>query len=318
MIQKTKDYIKVPKRALYLGVAGLAIGWAARSLRPQKIPIDVAEVQRGTFQALITDEALTHFKERFVVSAPADGLTPELDLEVGDPVEKGQTLFTFIWDRDFAVKSPATGYVIKIFEPNKRHVPRGTPILELADPKSIQLKSSILSEEVVRIRPGQKVVVRKWGKGLPLLAEVEKVDPSAKQEVSALGVKEQRVDVHMKVLTEPEIWKGLGDGFRVEISVIVNEVKDALLVPVGAITGTEADPRIYLLKNGKIEQLSIQIKDRNSTFARIEGEPQPGDQVVMYPGPTLKVGDEVEIRKKISVQTLPVDLGGQKASTGLE
>lgn len=297
MIKKAAEYIRIPKKLFYgllFVVIAAAVVW---SLKPQYTPVDLGVVQRGDFQQVIVDEGVTYFKERHMISAPADGITPKLNLEAGDPVKKGQVLIEFFWDTNFKVKSPVDGYILQVFEKDKRHIMRGTPILEVGNPNSLEIQSMLLSEEVISVKEGQKVRITNWGKDQPLQARVSRIEPTAKEEVSALGVKEKRVKVHMEITSPKELWQGLGDGYRVEVSVITDEVKDARLLPVGALFSNEGQPAVYIYRDKKIHLTPVEVGAQNREFARLKTDLPEGTQVVLYPGGALEDRQNAKVRE---------------------
>ena len=79
-------------------------------------------------------------------------------------------------------------------------------------------------------------MIEHWGGPKPLQGRVRLVEPGAFTKVSALGVEEQRVWVVIDLASPYEQWAALGDGFRVDVSVVVQEIEDALLIPIGALT----------------------------------------------------------------------------------
>jgi HlyD family secretion protein len=64
----------------------------AFALWPSVIEVDVARVTRGAMQVTIDEEGETRVRERFVVSAPVAGRLRRIELEPGDPVERGKTI----------------------------------------------------------------------------------------------------------------------------------------------------------------------------------------------------------------------------------
>jgi HlyD family secretion protein len=59
---------------------------------PQAVPVEVVAVKRGPMTVTIEEEGRTRVIDRYVISAPIDGVTCRVGLDVGDPVERGQML----------------------------------------------------------------------------------------------------------------------------------------------------------------------------------------------------------------------------------
>lgn len=64
------------------------------ALRPPVVTVDLAEVEHGRFQQSVVEEGKTRVRERYIVSAPLEGMLERIHLKVGDPVEEGMPLAT--------------------------------------------------------------------------------------------------------------------------------------------------------------------------------------------------------------------------------
>lgn len=189
------------------------------------------------------------------------------------------------------------GFILQVFEKDRKHVVRGTPILEVGSPESVEIIAAYLSEEVLNIKKGQKALITNWGGDKPLSATVSEIEPQAREEISALGVKEKRVNVHLDILTDRMHWKSLGDGFRVEVSILVNEIPNVLLIPIGSLFSKDGQPAIFVIENDQLKLTPVEIGDRNQEFALLLSQNlQENVKVVLYPGSTLKNGDKIKVR----------------------
>lgn len=70
----------------------------------------------------------------------------------------------------------------------------GAQLLEVGDPKALEIAVDVLTSDAVHIQAGAPVRVEEWG-GPALLGVVRQIEPSAFTRLSALGVEEQRVNV---------------------------------------------------------------------------------------------------------------------------
>ena len=103
-------------------------------------------------------------------------------------------------------------------------------------PVNLEMRIDVLSQDAVRIRSGQKVIIEHWGGEQALSGRVRHVEPSAYTKVSALGVDEQRVDViaDFESSTDGE-GSPLADGYRIEARIVIWESDQVIKVPVGAL-----------------------------------------------------------------------------------
>jgi len=73
-------------------IAVLIIGLLVWGFWPQPALVEAIAVKRAPLTVTIEEEGRTRVVDRYVVSAPVDGVTCRVDLNVGDSVEQGQVL----------------------------------------------------------------------------------------------------------------------------------------------------------------------------------------------------------------------------------
>ena len=82
------------RRIIWLALALLIIAALVYGFSPQPRLVDVAKATRGPMQVSVGEEGKTRVIDRYDISAPVAGMTCRVDLDVGDPVEKGEALIT--------------------------------------------------------------------------------------------------------------------------------------------------------------------------------------------------------------------------------
>jgi HlyD family secretion protein len=70
---------------LVVGIAGMLF----LALRPQPIPVDLAEATRGELEVTVHEDGRAQVKDRYTISAPLNGRLARVELEPGDPIEEG-------------------------------------------------------------------------------------------------------------------------------------------------------------------------------------------------------------------------------------
>ncbi len=73
-------------------LAVLVVGLLVWGFWPQPVLVETAQVKRGPMTVSIEEEGRTRVIDRYVISAPVDGVACRQQLDVGDPVEQGQQL----------------------------------------------------------------------------------------------------------------------------------------------------------------------------------------------------------------------------------
>ncbi len=85
--------MKIKFRTLFWTLAAVAVAallvWA---FRPQPVPVDLAEVMRGSMQVTVRDEGRTRVRNEYVVSAPVGGRLLRVEYKPGAEVMAGEVL----------------------------------------------------------------------------------------------------------------------------------------------------------------------------------------------------------------------------------
>jgi HlyD family secretion protein len=198
--------------------------------------------------------------------------------------------------RSFAIRSPIDGVVLKRLRESEAVVPAGEPLLELGDPRLLEIVSDLLSTDAVKVQPGAAVLLEQWGGEHPLRARVRLVEPSGFMKVSALGVEEQRVNVVMDFLDPLEAWSALGDGYRVEVRIVVWEGESVLKLPTSSLFRRGEAWAVFAMRDGQAELRLIEVGRRNGTSAEVVSGLSEGESVVLHPSGSLRDGSRVARR----------------------
>ena len=192
------------------------------------------------------------------------------------------------------LRSPISGVVLQRFRESESVVPSGEPLIEIGNPEQLEIVSDMLSADAVQINPDDPVLIEQWGGEAGLRGVVRQVEPDGFTKISALGVEEQRVNVIVDFEDPRAAWEALGDGYRVEIRVVVWEKASVLKVPSSSMFRHGATWAVYVIDELSVARLrEIEIGRRNAIEAEVLSGLEQGDQVIAYPGDTLEDGMEV-------------------------
>jgi HlyD family secretion protein len=229
------------------------------------------EVRAAQFAERVATFELSLARSALIRTAPRSALPPE-----GSRLE---------------LRSPVDGKVLRVFQESAGVVAPGTQILEVGDPTDLEMVIEVLSTEAVKISPGDRVIVERWGGPEPLAGRVRHVEPAGFLKVSALGVEEQRVNVIADFTDAHEKRKALGDAYRIEARIVVWEAADAVKVPAGALF---RDPSgqwaVYALRDGRATLTPVNVGRSNGLEAEVLDGLAPGDQVVLHPSDRVTPG----------------------------
>ena len=194
------------------------------------------------------------------------------------------------------IRSPITGVVLRRLRESEALVPAGEPLVEVGDPGNLEIVADLLSTDAVKIQPGSAVLIEGWGGDRTLSGVVRRVEPSGFTKVSALGVEEQRVNVVVDFEDPAAAWNALGDGYRVEIRVILWEEADVLKVPTSSLFRIGDQWSVYLVQEGRAALRPVNVGRQNGLEAQIVSGLEPGDQIILHPGDAVADGVAVVAR----------------------
>ena len=206
-------------------------------------------------------------------------------------------------DATFAVLAPVSGRVLRVLQPSAGTVALGTPLLEIGDTAEMEIVAEVLTGDALQARPGTPVRIERWGGATPLAGKVRRVEPAAFTKISALGVEEQRVNVLIDIISPPEQWRALGDGYRVGVRIVTLARENALRVPVSAVfPRTQSDGEgsrrmaVFVADADRARLRPVEVGGRNGEDAWIVSGLNAGDRVIVYPGDAVEEGARVEAR----------------------
>ena len=196
-----------------------------------------------------------------------------------------------------AIRAPVSGYVLKIIHKSEGVVTAAEPLLEIGDPRALEIEVEVLSQDAVQIGAGTRVLLERWGGGEPLEGRVRRVEPVAFTKVSALGVEEQRVLVIVDITSPPQEWERLGDGYRVEAGFILWEGADVLQIAASALFHQEGGWAVFAVENGAARLRPVTVGYRSGLSAEILSGLGEGETVIVHPD------DNIEDGRRISTGT---------------
>jgi HlyD family secretion protein len=238
----------------------------------------VAEANAGLSQASQSAEAASHDRD----AARANLMTPRGGSAPG---------------KVLAVRSPVSGTVMRLPRESETTVLAGAPLIELGNPRDLEIVTDLLSADAVRIKPGASVRIENWGEAKPLKAKVRRIEPYGFTKISALGVEEQRVNVIIDITDPPAVWGRLGHGYRVIVRIAEWESPDSLQLPVSALFREKGAWAVFAVEGGKARLMPVQVGRMNNETAEVLGGIAKGAEVILHPSEKITDGARVARRR---------------------
>lgn len=197
---------------------------------------------------------------------------------------------------NFPIVSPINGRVLRVFQESAAVVTPGASLVELGDPTELEVEIDVLSRDAVNIHPNDLVYLEHWGGDHPLKGRVRTVEPSGFTKISTLGVEEQRVNVIVDLVDPPEERATLGDGFRVEARIVIDEARDVLKIPTSALFRVGNEPAVFQVVDGTVRQQLVKTGRQNGMEVEILAGLAQGNLIILHPSDRIE--DGVQVRQR--------------------
>lgn len=194
------------------------------------------------------------------------------------------------------VRAPCDGAVLRVYEESERFVAGGTPLMEVGSPSSLEIVVDLLSTDAVRVQRGARALIERWGGEGTLEGRVRLVEPSSFTKVSSLGVEEQRVNVIVDFTGPADTWARLGDGYAVDVRVVVAERQSTLKVPTGALFRRDGDWHVFVVERDVAVERKVDLGLQTGLETEVLDETLDGQTVVVHPSDLLTEGARVRPR----------------------
>jgi HlyD family secretion protein len=179
------------------------------------------------------------------------------------------------------IRAPFTGTITSV------HVAAGDPVTMTSPAFRLSnLENQIIEVEISEVDINQVQI----GQPAELLfdAVLNKTYQGTVTEVGLEGIEMQGV-INFRVKVEaldPDEW--IKPGLTAAVNIIVNQLEDVLIVPNRAVRVVEGDRVVYILKEGIIEPVVIELGASADQFSEVVGgELQVGDVIVINPPATF-------------------------------
>lgn len=196
--------------------------------------------------------------------------------------------------------APITGRVLTIAQESETTLTAGTPILEIGDIQSdTEIVVELLSTQAVQVDVGDRVMIENWGGSQALAGWVARIDPYGFTKYSALGVEEQRVNTIVQFAADNPDYSRLGDGYRVDVRIIIWESEDALVIPASALFREHKGWYVFVQEGDQAIRRAVEIDRNNGIQASVQSGLEVGERVVLYPSAQLSDGAYIASRESL-------------------
>ena len=199
-----------------------------------------------------------------------------------------------IHDSAHTIRAPIAGKIIQRALQSAQPVAAGQILMEIGDPQALEIEAEVLSADAARLAPGMSARLLRWG-GDTLSGHIARIEPGGFTKVSALGVEEQRTRVILAIDSSPEAWQTLGDGYRVDLDIITEQVKNALALPVNALFRHDNGWAVYAINaEQRAELRPVRLGLQGETHVQLLEGVAENERVILQPDAKIRPGSKID------------------------
>lgn len=181
---------------------------------------------------------------------------------------------------DTIIRAPFDGVVTAVHSyPGDLAVP-GKPILTLDDPGKMVVRVKVAEADLPLLKVGQKATLRYPG-GQEIASQVSRIYPA------------EDPLTRSTIVELPVSSPGIRAGMSVEVSFVIGQSEQALLVPRRAVKTEQGRAWVFIVRNGRAVQVPVTLGLKNETHYEVKGDLKPGDPVIVSDLTRLYDGKEV-------------------------
>jgi HlyD family secretion protein len=173
------------------------------------------------------------------------------------------------------INSPIDARVLSLPVKVGQVVPSGATLATVGSQASFEVYAEILSDEIVRVKPGQIADVYFGARnGNSVTGKVKEIFPQALEKLSPLGVHQRRVPV---VVTLDDNGP-LKPGYEVKLSIRTDTRQNALLIPRESVSvEKDGSETVRMIKSGRVVVSKIATGLKNQFHVELLKGPAVGD-----------------------------------------
>ena len=263
------------------------------------VPVEVDIVKTTPYTPILNYIGEVKGIEEIQIFPKASGKLVEMKVKEGDRVRKDQVVALIdrdITGMDFKLAetiSPVEGIVGKVYLDKGAHVSEpgggsGTPLAQILNLDSVKIVIQVTEEDLPKVRLGQRAKI--------------KVDAYPDRAFSgAITLVSPTLDNLARTanteITIPNPNHLLKPGMFARVDLITNSPENLILVPRYTVLTEAGKKRVYVVKNGKAEERTVETGFSDGGFTYVKSGLSLQDSLVTLGQNQLKPGDKVRIVK---------------------
>ncbi|WP_208560931.1 efflux RND transporter periplasmic adaptor subunit [Marinilactibacillus kalidii] len=219
------------------------------------------------------------------------GIVTDVNVTVGDTVEEGDTLVTYLDGTTYTANFNGTVTEMNVAEEEPdNNAQQGQSSIVLADLDNLEVTIQLSRSDATLVSVDQPVVLTYANEEYQ--GKVSSIDPVATQEQSQVGSSTSLG----AVVTFDEKPEGLIAGFEIDADITVASADQVLVVPIEAINyDDDNQPYVYTVVDQQAQKIAVETGIQSNTTIEITEGLSEGDQVILSPGDEISQDVQVVI-----------------------
>lgn len=239
-------------------------------------------------------ETSQHDYDRYQQLFDSDAI-PKVDLENAETVlnnakadlESANVKIQNLKDslQDTVIEAPISGTMDEKNVSLGQYVSPGTVLGKVKNVASLNAVIQVNQDDAEYIKVGQKAQVKLSEHGSVYEGVVKSIGVSADPSARVFNCKVQIENKNQ--LLHP--------GVYATVDIVTDQQKKMLVLPIGALSGSEGEYSVFIIENGVARKRSVNIGEIDQQLAEVKSGIKEGEKVIVTNLNTLQDGDEVVI-----------------------
>ena len=284
---KGKKWIGIIVFLLFLGFVGFSIYNTTQE--DDTVTVRTAEVEESDItEVVVTTGIIEPTQTQEIVG---QGVVAELNVSVGDSVEEGDTLVSYVDGTSFTANFNGTVTEVNVTEEEAdANAQQGQPSLVVSDLNNLQVAVQLSRSDAALVNVDQPVEMEYADTFYE--GTVSSIDPVATSEQTQMG---SSISLGATIAFDSDT-DDLIAGFEIDVDIIVDSADNSLVIPIEALNyNQDNEPYVYIVTDGQVSEVMIETGIQSDARIQVTDGLSEGDQVVLSPGEELEDGAEVEI-----------------------
>ena len=197
---------------------------------------------------------------------------------------------------DFTLTAGISGTVMNLEAEKGTFLQPGIPVMEIGDVSSLYVEADVLVGDIEGITEGTKVQISSKDLNIDGLAgKVSLIHPNAFTKISDLGIEQKRIRVEVDFENGST---GLRPGYDLEARFILNESKDALIIPESSVFKMDGKSFVFVADNGKAVLREVETGIESGREIEVLSGLAVGELVIESPDSDLEEGAKIKINEQ--------------------